>query len=121
MPYKTGIFQAALGAISAAAFIFGSMSFGANSGEKRVVGTIERTGERTFALTETGGKRHSFQLADPVQIFFNEKQVAFGEIQNGRTASVKFQKAKRVCLAKEIDVFPTHSDTPNPADSTSPS
>ena len=110
MPFKSGVFQAALGAISAVAFII-SNSFGSGSpNEKRLVGTIERTGEQHFRITDNRGKRHEFQTSEPVRIFLNEKQIAFDQIENGRTAAVRYVKKDRICFATSIDISPTHRD-----------
>ena len=110
MPYKSGVFQAALGAISAVAFII-SNSFGSGSpNEKRVVGTIERTGGQNFQITDSRSKHHEFQTSEPVRIFLNENQIAFDQIENGRTAAVRYVKKDHICFATSIEIFPTHRD-----------
>ena len=110
MPYKSGMFQAALGAITAVVFLISNSFSGGSSSEKRKVGTIERLDAQRFALTEANGERQTFQLSDGAAIFLNEKSVAFEEIENGRTASVRYVRKKRVFFAMQLEVFPTHRD-----------
>ena len=104
------MFQAALGAITAVTFLISNSFAGGSSSEKKKIGTIERLSEQTFALTESDGERQIYQVAEGVKIFLNERSIAFNEIENGRTASVRYVQKKRVSFATQLDVFPTHRD-----------
>ena len=92
------------------AFIISGSFRGGTPNEKRLVGTVERTGASAFEVTDAKGERHAFQVSDPVRIFLNEKLIAFDQIENGRTASVRYVRKKRVLFATTIEVFPTHRD-----------
>jgi hypothetical protein len=109
MPYRSGLFQAALGAISVAALVI-THSFGGAPRQKRLVGTIQKTGEQSFRLTEPNAHEHEFQVSEPVSVFLNEKEIPFPSIENGRQASVRFMRRKGKLLAVSIEIFPTHSD-----------
>ena len=110
MPYRSGIFQAALGAISVAALLISHSFSGAHPRQKRVVGTIQRTGEQSFRLTDQNARVHQFQLSQPVAVFLNEKEIPFPSIEDGRQASVRFTKRSGQLFAEAIEIFPTHSD-----------
>jgi hypothetical protein len=109
MPYRSGIFQMALAAISVAAFLI-SNSFGVKPKEKKIVGRIERIGGETFQLTDVSAQKHCFQLSDSARVFLNDKEIPFMAIDNGRQAAVRFIKQKGIMVVTWIDIFPTHTD-----------
>jgi len=119
MPYRSGIFQAALGAISVAALLISHSFSGAHPRQKRVVGTIQRTGEQSFRLTDQNARVHQFQLSQPVAVFLNEKEIPFPSIEDGRQASVRFTKRSGQLFAMSIEIFPTHSDFEQPRETES--
>jgi len=112
MPYRSGLIQTALGAITAVAFII-SNSFGApGEKHKRLVGTIQKRSGSEIALTEHNSKVHSLRLAEDAAIFFNERQIAAADIEDGRTATVLYEKKRGQMVAKRLEIFPTHDDFP---------
>ena len=118
MPYKSGLIQAALGALCSVAFII-SQSFGSSDPKhKRIVGTIQKTGAQTFLLTETNSRQHRFQLNSPSTIHLNEKEIPFTSVENGRTVTVHYTKKKGLLLASTLDVFPAYTDFEPPAQPT---
>lgn len=110
MPYRSGMFQAALGAFCTVAFIISNTFGGADPKQKRVVGIVQKTGEQTFLLTEENARQHKFQLSEPSAVFLNEKEISFSTVENGRKASVRYSKRKGQLFATHIDVFPSHAD-----------
>ena len=110
MPYKSGLIQAAVGAFATLAFVISHQFGGAEPKEKRVQGLMQKTGERTFLITEGNAQQHSFVLAESASLFFNEKEISFSVVENGRNVSVVYTKEKGRLVAKIIDVFPNHTD-----------
>ena len=119
MPYRSGIFQAALGAISVAALLISHSLNGAHPRQKRAVGAIQRTGEQSFRLTDQNSKEHQFHLSEPVSVFLNEKEIPFPSIENGRQAAVLFTKRSGQLFATSIEIFPTHNDFEKPPETES--
>lgn len=116
MPYRSSLFQAALGAISVAALFISHSFGGSDPRHKRVVGAIVRTGERTFQLTDHNAREYRFQLAKPAQVFLNENEIAFPSIENGRQAAVRYTKRSGQFFATSIEIFPTHIDFDSPVE-----
>ena len=117
MPYKTGAFQAALGALSAIAFLV-STRFGSSPGSnlQQCVGRMEKTGPRAFTITKDDGKSLPMDLGDSFSIHRNDQVVPFESIEDGRKASVRYFRNGRRLVAAEIEVFITHLDACNPPD-----
>jgi hypothetical protein len=112
MPYRSGLIQTALGAVAAVAFII-SNSFGSPSTkQKRLVGTIQKRSPGEFALIEHNARKHSLKLAEDATIFLNDRQISLVEIQDGRTATVLYEKKGDQLLARRLEIFPTHDDFP---------
>ena len=119
MPYRSGLIQAALGAVTAVAFII-SNSFGSPGDKhKRLVGTIHKRSSGEIALTERNAREHSLKLAEDATIFLNDRQIAAADIQDGRTATVLYEKKRGQMVAKRLEIFPTHDDFP-PAEAPTP-
>lgn len=109
MSDKSGFFPAAFAAMASIITNF----LGSNEPRRKcLIGTIRRTGRQTFDAIDLSGGRHVFQLAEPFQVFLNEKQIGFSEIADGRRASVRYLKKGKLLFACEIDVFPTLEDIP---------
>jgi hypothetical protein len=115
MPYRSGLFQVALGAICAVSFLV-SNSFGSSDPKhKRAVVIVQKVGERSFVLTEENARQHTFQLSDSATVRLNAEAVSFSQLEDGRKASVSFTSRKGRLIATQIEIFPTHSDFENPA------
>ena len=110
MPYRSGIFQAALGAVCAIAFVISNSFGGSDSKLKRLVGTIQKTGENRFLLMEDDARQHELQIVESVRVFLNEKKMSFSGIENGRKAEVRYKKKKGKLFATHIELFPKHTD-----------
>ena len=110
MPYKSGLIQAAVGAFATLAFVISQQFGAAEAKHKRVQGVIQKTGEQTFLVTEENAKQHSFVVAESTALFFNEKEVSFSRVENGRRVTVLYTKEKGKLVAKTIDIFPNHTD-----------
>ena len=112
MPYRSGLIQAALGAVAAVAFII-SNSFGSPGDKhKRLVGTIHKRSSGEISLTERNAREHSLKLAADATIYLNDRQISVAEIQDGRTATVLYEKKGSELLARRLEIFPTHDDFP---------
>ena len=109
MPYRSGVFQAGLGAVCALAFVI-SNSFGGDSKFKRLVGTIQRTGEEKFLLIGDDARRHELQTVESVRVFLNEKEISFSAVENGHKAEVRYMKQKGQLIATHIEIFPRYTD-----------
>jgi hypothetical protein len=112
MPYRSGSIQIILGAVAAVAFVI-SNSFGSpGEKQKRLVGTIHKRSTSEIALTEQNAREHSLRVADDATIFLNDRKITLAEIQDGRTATVLYEKKDGQLLAKRLEIFPTHDDFP---------
>lgn len=110
MPYKSGFIQAAIGALCSVAFLI-SQQFGSPEPKlKKLVGTLEKTGDQSFVLTEVNERQHRFELTTPHSVFLNERQISFSQIDNGRKVTVQYSKKKGHMFAAVLDVFPVYSD-----------
>ena len=110
MPFRSGMFQSALGAIWAVAFIVSNAFGGGDSKQKRAVGIVQKTGGQTFLLTEENARQRKFQLSEPATVYLNEKEISLSAVENGRKAAVRYCKRKGQLFAMHIEVFPTHAD-----------
>ena len=110
MPYKSGLIQAAVGAVCTIAFVI-SQQFGSPEPRlKRLVGILQKTGASSFVLIEPNARQHQFELSTPVSIHLNEREISFTNIENGRTVAVDYTGTKGRLKATAIDVFPNHTD-----------
>lgn len=110
MPYRSGVFQTALGSICAVAFIISNAFGSTHSKQKRVFGTVQRISNDRFLLTEDNSRQHKFALSEPITVFLNETEISFDKVENGRRAAVLYNQRKGHFFATHIDVFPTHAD-----------
>ena len=111
MPYKSGLIQAALGAIGAFAFIISNWSGKPESKHRQVSGVVQKIDDRRFCIQDGSGKKNEFELGSDATIYLNDRKISLAEVPAGRTATVQYEKRKRQNLAKLVDVFPTPEDT----------
>ena len=111
MPYKSGLFQAVLGALGAVAFVVSNSFNASRAHPPTVTGTVQKTGDDAFLLSEdVTGRQHSFVLDDTSVIYFNERRIPFSEVENGRRASIRHLPGKPPLLVRQMDLFPTVRD-----------
>ncbi len=111
MPYKSGLIQAAVGAVCTMAFVVSQLfSGGAESKQKRMTGKLDRVVERTFSLTDANAKVFQFELSPDATVYLNEKKIELQEVSSGRNVDVRYEKRKGRLVARVVDVFPTHED-----------
>lgn len=114
MPYKSGLIQAAVGAIGAVAFLISNLTTSVGDPkQKRVTGILQKSDSQTIQVTEDSSRKFTIHLGDETKIFLNGALIPPAAIENGRKATVIFYKQKGVFTAKQIDVFPRFSDFPS--------
>ena len=123
MPYKSGLIQAALGAVSAVGILIANSGTSGDAKHKRLTGIVQKAGKESFVLTEANARQHTFKLGESASVFLNERAVPLDSVENGRKATVRFYKKKGQLVAINVDVFPNHADfesgveTPGPQSS----
>ncbi|MGZ8900151.1 MAG: hypothetical protein ACXW3Z_08655 [Limisphaerales bacterium] len=114
MPYRSGLIQAAVGAIGAVAFLIANLTTSTGDPkQRRVTGILQKSDSQTIVVTEDSSRQHTINLGDETKIFLNDSVIPLEAVENGRKATVIFYKQKGVFTAKQIDVFPRYSDFPS--------
>ena len=110
MPYKSGLIQAAIGALCTTAFVVSQLFGGTESRQKRMTGRLEKVVERKFSVSDANAKVFQFELSPEASVFLNDKKIELNEVNSGRSIDVRYEKRKGRLVASTVDVFPTHED-----------